>query len=116
MAKTISSKKISRDEIYKSLVKFVKDTYGTKKNEIAHYLGLVDDYMEYFDLKENLIMDIKVRGVMIEWQNSETQSGSKRNDSIPEVNRATQTMLKILTQLGLKPQKSLGYGDDIGLL
>ena len=58
--------------------------------------------MEMWNIKNNLIADIKERGVAIEWSNGK-QYGMKKNDSISELNKTNAQMLKILSELGLKP-------------
>ena len=68
----------------------------------AHYMDLVNDYMSLWDIKNQLIMDIKMRGVYVEWQNSETQYGSKKNDSVGELLKVNGQMLKILAELGIR--------------
>jgi len=68
-------------------------TYG------AYYIDLVKDYMALWDVKNALIADIKERSVSVKYQNSATQWGFKKNDSVPELVRVNGQMLKILQQL-----------------
>ena len=75
-----------------------------------HYIDLVNTYMEMFNIKNDLIKDIKERGVAIEWFNGK-QMGIKKNDSISELNKTIAQMLSILSDLGLKPSANVG-GDD----
>lgn len=86
------------DEIKRDLLKQLvdNDIYG------KHFEDLVNDYMEMWNIKNNLIADIKERGVAIEWSNGK-QHGMKKNDSISELNKTNAQMLKILSELGLKP-------------
>lgn len=86
------------DEIKKDLLKQL-DSNGTYGKQ---YEDLVSDYMELWNIKNNLIADIKERGVAIEWSNGK-QHGMKKNDSISELNKTNAQMLKILSELGLKP-------------
>ncbi|MGI6629362.1 MAG: P27 family phage terminase small subunit [Bacillota bacterium] len=72
-----------------------------------HYLDLINDYMELWDIKNRLIKDIKERGVSIRWETYNkdgevVQSGYKKNESIAELNKTSAQMLKILSELGLK--------------
>lgn len=76
-----------------------------------HYIDLVNTYMEMFNIKNELIKDIKERGVAIEWFNGK-QRGIKKNDSISELNKTIAQMLSILNDLGLKPSANLGVGGD----
>ncbi|WP_423738712.1 P27 family phage terminase small subunit [Clostridium niameyense] len=85
-----------------------------EENEIygKHYEDLINDYMALWDIKNRLIADIKERGVSVEWNNGK-QVGRKKNDSIPELNKTSAQMLKILAELGLKPSpKENGDMDD----
>ena len=83
------------------------ETYG------KHYEDLVNDYMELWNIKNNLIKDIKERGVAVKWTNGK-QHGVKKNDSISELNKTNAQMLKILSELGLKPSpKASDDYDDI---
>lgn len=94
-------------EIKEDLLNQLKEneTYG------KHYEDLVNDYMALWDIKNRLIEDIKERGVSIEWNNGK-QAGKKKNDSIPELNKTSAQMLKILSELGLKPSSKEAPGDD----
>jgi phage terminase small subunit len=79
------------------------------------YTDLVDDYMALWDIKNKLIKDIRKRGVTVEWSNSPTQSGFKKNESIGELNKTNAQMLRILADLGLKATKveaPPGDGDE----
>lgn len=67
-----------------------------------HYMDLINDYMEMWKIKNQLIKDIKKRGVVTEYKNGENQFGFKKNDSIPELNKTNAQMLKILNELGLR--------------
>ena|SRR5690554_113723 len=69
-----------------------------------HYLDLINDYMALWEIKNELIKDIKERGVSIPWQNGPNQCGYKKNDSIAELNKTNAQMLKILNELGLKAE------------
>ena len=103
----LGNKKL-HDEIKADLLKQLKD------NEIygKHFEDLVNDYMEMWNIKNNLIADIKERGVAIEWSNGK-QHGMKKNDSISELNKTNAQMLKILSELGLKPVPQADDDDDI---
>lgn len=94
-------------EIKKDLLNQLKEneTYG------KHYEDLINDYMALWDIKNRLIEDIKINGVSIEWNNGK-QAGKKKNDSIPELNKTSAQMLKILAELGLKPSPKENGSDD----
>lgn len=73
-----------------------------KVYKYAHYKDLVNDYMKFWDFKNMLQEDIEERGVSVYWQNSETQKGYKKNDSISELLKVNTQMLKILFDLGVR--------------
>ena len=69
------------------------------------YVDLVNDYMAMWDVKNKLIADIEEKGVSVRYQNGENQWGYKKNDSVGELQRTNNQMLRILDHLGLKPSK-----------
>lgn len=73
-----------------------------------HFYDLVKDYMALWDMKNDLIQDIKERGVSIEWSNGATQGGFKKNESISEMHRTSTQMLKILQELNIKASEETG--------
>lgn len=78
----------------------------------SHYLDLVNDYMALWDVKNQLIKDIKERGVSVEYQNGKNQWGYKKNDSVVELNRTNAQMLRLLNELGLKATNFEAADDD----
>ena len=74
-----------------------------------YYIDLVDKYMDFWDLENELIADIKKRGAIVEYNNGGGQKGQKKNDSIDQRIKVNAQMLKILDSLGIKP-----VGDDSG--
>lgn len=72
-----------------------------------HYQSLVDDYMAFFKVKEDLIADINTRGVVINYTDSRGNPAQKKNDSVTELVKVNNQMLKILGDLGIR-------GADIG--
>ena len=100
-------KKASKTEIKSDLLDQL-DRNGTAGK---YYLDLVDDYMEMYDTKKKLIKDIKRRGVTVEYNNGGGQSGLKKNDSVDQLLKVNQQMLKLLDALGIKPSQD-GESDD----
>ena len=68
---------------------------GEENQGNSHYTELIKDYVFMWDTMQELKLDIEARGVSIYWQNSETQFGYKKNDSIQEMVRVSNQMLKI---------------------
>lgn len=85
---------------------------GEENENDSHYKELIKDYLFMWDTIQELKLDIKERGVSVFWQNGEHQKGYKKNDSIREMTTVSNQMLKILSDLGLKPSKAEKDGDD----
>lgn len=68
----------------------------------TYYISLVDDYISLWKIKNSLVKDINDRGVSVQYNNGGGQSGFKKNDSVPELNKVIAQMLKILSELGLR--------------
>lgn len=78
-----------------------------------YYLDLVDDYMNLHTTKNKLQADVKARGVSVEYNNGGGQTGYKKNDSIDQLLKVNQQMIKILEYLNIKPcVKQDGDPDD----
>lgn len=88
-----------RRKIELAIIKQLKEK---KIYQFAHYQDLVQDYMKLWDFKNMLQEDIEERGVSVYWQNSETQFGYKKNESISELLKVNKQMLKILYDLGIR--------------
>ena len=88
-----------REEIQQDLV----DQLDRNGVHGKHFLDLIEDYMSMWDIKNDLIEDIQDKGVQVRYQNGENQFGFKKNDCIPELNKTNGQMLKILSELGIKP-------------
>lgn len=69
------------------------------------YVDLVNDYMAMWNVKNKLIKDIEEKGVSVRYQNGENQFGYKKNDSVAELQRTNNQMLRLLDHLGLKPSR-----------
>lgn len=110
--------KITKDDI---LRKITKHQTSQKREQIKNdlldqlerngvvgefYVDLINDYMALWDVKNKLIADIETKGVSIKYQNGENQWGYKKNDSVGELQRTNNQMLRILEHLGLKPSKA----------
>lgn len=77
-----------------------------------YYVDLVDKYMDFWDMENALIDDIKERGVVVTYDNGGGQRGTKKNDSIDQRIKVSAQMLKILDSLGVKPTGNYMGGDD----
>lgn len=96
-----------RSEIKKGLL----DQLETNNTNQPHQKDLVEDYMKFWDLKNTYQDDIVEKGIWITWVNG-SQSGEKKNDSVGDLFKTNTQMLKILTELNLKPTVTLKNDDD----
>lgn len=84
-----------------------------KGNDTVYFVDLVDDYMRLWNVKELLNADILERGVQVEYFNGANQRGYKKNDSVGELFKCNQQMIKLLDKLGLKVNTELlNDGDE----
>lgn len=97
----------TKKEIKASLLEQLK----AKGKNTKYYLDMVDDYMSYYDLKKRLKIDIKKNGVRYVTYNGNGKKVEKVNESITNLHKTTQTMLKILQDLGLQ-DPILGSDED----
>lgn len=101
----------------KAIEKDLKAQLKANGNTSRYYLDLVDDYMQLWDIKNDLFQDISERGVVTQYNNGGGQSGVKQNDSVFSVLKVSDRMTKILDNLGIKPSvvSAADEGDEIDL-
>lgn len=75
-----------------------------------YYDDLIEDYMTMWVTKCMLSEDIEKRGVTVKYNNGGGQKGVKKNESIAEYVKLNAQMLKLLSEVGIKP--SSGESDD----
>lgn len=95
------------NEIKEDLLKQLDENENTAK----YFIDLINDYLEIWNIKNNLIQDIKTRGVQIKYQNGQNQWGYKKNDSVSELIKYNAQMLNLLDKLGIKATPKI-LGDD----
>lgn len=93
-------KKISRKEVEGSLFAQINPTGASEQK---HFLNLINDYMAMWDVKEQLIEDIRGRGAVVPYTSNSGAVNMKKNDSIDQLLKVNAQMLKILSDLGLRP-------------
>lgn len=76
------------------------------------YEDLVNDYMTYWNLKKELIKDIKDKGIRYKSINGNGIETEKPNESIQNLQKTTVTMLKILNDLNLREPMIDGSDED----
>lgn len=105
-----TAESIKRTRAYKKIKTSLVDQLERSGNDTPFFLDLVDDYMKMYIVKELANADILTNGVSVEWRNSETQYGRKKNDSVDQILKTNQQMIKLLDMLGIKPED--GAPDD----
>ncbi len=90
--------KTIKEQIKNDLLEQLKEKNATQ----FHYCELVNDYLSMWEISKKLKMDIKKRGVSVKYNNGGGQSGYKKNDSVAELVKVNNQMLKILSELGLR--------------
>jgi len=112
MAKVLKITDLKQTEQYavikESLINQISNSAG---NIAEYYLDMIDNYMALWTTAKALQSDIEKRGVTINWNNGGGQKGIKKNDSIAELNKTIQQMLKLLESLGLKPTDYVSGSD-----
>ena len=99
-------------KIKKSLIKRLSNRGYTEK-EYPYIFDKVEDYVFFFKVKNALIKDLEERGLVVEWNNSETSKGKKLNESLAMFLKVDTQMLNILKFFDLKPiDQELKEGDE----
>lgn len=78
----------------------------------SYYIDMVEQYMEYYDLKNELNKDIRINGVRVEVMTGNGFTTTKSNESIPTLQKTTSLMLKILKDLSLEKPVIDDASDD----
>ena len=107
-----SPEKIKKTKAYKTIRKSLLDQLERGGNDLPHFTDLVEDYMKMYVIKELANDDILERGTYVEWRNSETQYGSKQNDSVDQILKTNQQMIKLLDKLGISPDAGMDDMDE----
>ena len=87
-----------KEKIKSSLIKQLR----AKGAETAHFLDIIDDYMEFYDTKKALQEDIKERGV------SYKTLSANGFESVKDMVAVEKQMLSILKELGLTTDEPTG--------
>lgn len=75
------------------------------------YKDLIEDYMSFWSIKENLKKDVAERGVYITYNNGGGQTGETDNPSIDKMLKVSTKMKEILVQLEIDLD-AVGEEDD----
>lgn len=100
--------KVTKKEITASLMKQLELQNKTSD----FYVDLVNDYVEYWDLKKKMVRDIRKNGIRYKTINGNGIEVEKPNESVTNLPKITTAMLKILSDLNLKEPLSESSDED----
>lgn len=83
-----------------------------KGADTDHFVDLVEDYMSLWDVKNDLLEDIKKRGVMYKDFSSVGIEMMKNNPSVRELVGINRQMLSILKDLDINTKTVARFNDD----
>ncbi|HHV02957.1 MAG TPA: hypothetical protein GXX64_03450 [Bacteroidales bacterium] len=83
-----------------------------KGADMDHFVDLVRDYMSLWDVKNDLLEDIKKRGVMYKDFSSVGIEMMKNNPSVRELVGINRQMLSILKDLDINTKTVARFNDD----
>lgn len=109
----LTAESIKRKKAYRTIRASLVDQLERSGNDTSYFLDLVDDYMKMYIIKELANADLLENGVTVEWRNSETQYGRKKNDSVDQILKTNQQMIKLLDMLGIKPEDGLEDDEEL---
>lgn len=96
---------------YDELKEDLKQQLITKANYNKVTKELLEKYIKFTIIEDDLNKDIDKRGVSIKWDNGGGQKGYKKNDSIAELTKVNNQKIKILDKLGIKAPELKEDGD-----
>lgn len=105
-------KKYTRLKLYKEIKKDLLDQLDRSGTVGKYYTDLVEDYMDMWVTKCLLIEDIKDRGIKVFYNNGGGQTGYKKNESVDQRMKLNAQMLKLLSELGIKPSQDGDIDED----
>jgi len=112
MAANAKTKKYLNSDLYQEIKSDLIDQLERNSTTGKYYADLVNDYMDMWITKCLLVDDIQQRGVSIKYDNGGGQKGKKKNDSVDQRMKINAQMLKLLSELGIKPSQSDGDPDE----
>ncbi|KMK77617.1 P27 family phage terminase small subunit [Alkalihalobacillus pseudalcaliphilus] len=98
--------KLKRENLRKRIEKDLKDQLVENFISGYHYEDLVQDYLSLWDLKCRLIDDIERNGIQVKGMH-----GPKSNPSIGDLHKTNDRMLRILSEIGIKPSATEQSGN-----
>lgn len=112
MAANAKTRKYLESDLYSEIKTDLLDQIERNGTTGKYYNDLVYDYMDLWVTKCLLVDDIQQRGVTVKYDNGGGQKGKKKNDSVEQRIKVNVQMLKLLSELGIKPSQDGDAGDD----
>lgn len=106
------TKKIISCPKYADIHKDLLDQVERNGTTGEYYIDLVGDYMDLWVTKCLLVNDIQKHGIAVSYDNGGGQKGRKKNDSVEQRIKVNAQMLKLLSEIGIKPSQSDGDSDE----
>ena len=78
-----------------------------------YYTDLVDDYMTLWDTKNLLKADVKERGAVVEYVSNNGTINKRKNESVGELVKVNDRMVKLLEALGITPDGAVNDDDEM---
>ena len=104
-------KRITRTKKYKEIENDLRQQLEANGTYGKFFDDMIDDYMAMYVTKTLLVEDIQKRGTIVKYNNGGGQSGMKKNEAVDMFNKTNAQMLKLLAELGLKANATIGGGD-----
>ncbi len=112
MAANAKTKKYLQSDLFNEIKTDLLDQLDRNGTAGKYYIDLVSDYMDMWVTKCLLIDDIQKRGIIVKYDNGGGQKGKKKNDSVEQLIKINAQMLKLLSELGIKPSPADGDPDE----
>lgn len=106
------SERIRNSKKYFSIKESLIEQLRSQGTDTPAFVDLVEDYMSLWVLKQVMIIDIQMRGTVVEYNNGGGQTGTKVNESTAYLLKLSTQMLKILNQLNLNAENIAQGGDS----
>lgn len=106
-------KDLTRTKPYRDIRRDLMEQLERNGTVGEQFRGLVDDYMKMWVIKEKLAADIKERGVLVTAVGPGGREYLKKNDSVDQLPKYNAQMMKLLSEIGIKPDQNTGDDDDL---
>ena len=102
---------MTKPELRKTIKQDLLDQIQRNGTCGSYYTDLVDNYMTFWDITNDLIADIKARGTVVLYTSNTGQKNMKKNESVDGLLKVNTQMTNLLDKLGISPSQA-GADDD----